>query len=153
MKAMARVKPSKRLTLLGRSETRVPQSPDEAQLETFPNPSKRRYTINFETDDFTSLCPVTGQADFARIAIEYVPDAVCVESKSLKFYLASYRNERAFNEAVTNRILDDFVKACAPREAIVTAEFSSRGGMALTVRAKYPDNEARPRRATVRNGR
>lgn len=153
MKAMARVKPSKRLTLLGRSENRVPQSPAEARLETFPNPSKRRYTINFETDDFTSLCPVTGQADFARIAIEYVPDTVCVESKSLKFYLASYRNERAFNEAVTNRILDDFVKACAPREAIVTAEFSARGGIGLTVRAKYPDNEARPKRATVRNGR
>jgi 7-cyano-7-deazaguanine reductase len=153
MKAMARVKPSKRLNLLGRSETRVPQSPTEARLETFPNPSKRRYTINFETDDFTSLCPVTGQADFARIAIEYVPDAVCVESKSLKFYLASYRNERAFNEAVTNRILDDFVKACAPREAIVTAEFSARGGIGLTVRAKHPDSEARPKRATVRNGR
>ncbi|MEP6685249.1 MAG: preQ(1) synthase [Verrucomicrobiota bacterium] len=153
MKAMAKVKPSKRLTLLGRSETPVPQSPGEAQLETFPNPSRSRYTINFETDDFTSLCPVTGQADFARIAIEYVPSAVCVESKSLKFYLASYRTERAFNEAVTNRILEDFVKACAPHEAIVTAEFSARGGIALTVRAKYPDNETRPKRAGVRNGR
>ncbi len=153
MKAMAKVKPSKRLTLLGRSETRVPQSPDEARLETFANPSKRRYTINFETDDFTSLCPVTGQADFARIAIEYVPDAVCVESKSLKFYLASYRNERAFNEAATNRILDDFVKACAPHEAIVTAEFSARGGIALTVRATYPDSETRPRRTSASNGR
>jgi len=76
-----------------------------------------------------------------------------VESKSLKFYPASYRNERAFNEAVTNRILDDFVKACAPREAIVTAEFSARGGIGLTVRAKHPDSEARPKRATVRNGR
>jgi len=68
-----------------------------------------------------------------------VPDRLCVESKSLKFYLASYRNERAFNEAVTNRILDDFVKACAPREAIVTAQFSARGGIALTVYAKHPD--------------
>ena len=68
-----------------------------------------------------------------------MPDRLCVESKSLKFYLASYRNERAFNEAVTNRILDDFVKACAPREAIVTAQFSARGGIALTVRAEYPD--------------
>jgi len=144
---MAKVKPSKRLTLLGRSETRVPQSPTEARLETFPNPSKRRYTINFETDDFTCLCPVTGQADFARIAIEYVPDAVCVESKSLKFYLASYRNERAFNEAVTNQVLDDFVKACGPHEAVVTAEFSARGGIALTVRAKYPDAAMRPKRA------
>ncbi len=72
-----------------------------------------------------------------------MPDRLCVESKSLKFYLASYRNERAFNEAVTNRILDDFVKACAPREAIVTAQFSARGGIALTVRAEYPDSEGR----------
>ena len=77
--------------------------------------------------------------DFAQITIEYVPDALCIESKSLKFYLASYRNERAFNEAVTNRILDDFVRACSPREAVVTAEFSARGGIALTVRAESPN--------------
>ena len=109
-----------RLTLLGRSEAKQPSSPAEARLETFPNPARRRYRIHFETDDFTSVCPVTGQPDFARIDIDYVPDRLCVESKSLKFYLASYRNERAFNEAVTNRILDDFVNACAPREAIVT---------------------------------
>ncbi len=84
---------------------------------------------------------MTGQADFARIEIDYVPDRLCVESKSLKFYLASFRNERTFNEAVTNRILDDFVKACAPREAIVTARFSARGGIALTVRAQHPNTE------------
>ena len=127
------------LTLLGRSEARPPSSPAEARLETFANPARRSYHIRFETADFTSLCPVTGQMDFAQITIEYVPDRHCVESKSLKFYLASYRNERAFNEAVTNRILDDFVRACAPREASVTAEFSARGGIALTVRATYPD--------------
>ena len=126
------------LTLLGRSEAKIPGSPDEARFETFPNPARRNYVIHFETDDFTSLCPVTGQADFARIEIDYVPNRVCVESKSLKFYLASYRNVRAFNEAVTNRILDDFVKACAPRSATVTAQFSARGGIALTVRAEYP---------------
>ncbi|MFN2541986.1 MAG: preQ(1) synthase [Chthoniobacterales bacterium] len=131
------------LTLLGRSEATLPASPGQARLETFPNPARRRYRIHFETDDFTSLCPVTGQADFARIEIDYVPDRFCVESKSLKFYLASYRGERAFNEAVTNRILDDFVKACAPREAIVTAQFSARGGIALSVRVEYPDNSAR----------
>jgi 7-cyano-7-deazaguanine reductase len=130
---------SARLTLLGRSESRVPASPAEARLETFPNPARRNYQIHFETDDFTSLCPVTGQADFARIDIDYVPDRLCVESKSLKFYLASYRNERAFNEAVTNRILDDFVKACSPRVATVVAQFSARGGIALTVRAGYPE--------------
>jgi 7-cyano-7-deazaguanine reductase len=136
---MAKAKPSK-LTLLGHSEAKLPASPAEAHLETFPNPApERNYQIHFETDDFTSVCPVTGQPDFARIDIDYVPDRQCVESKSLKFYLASYRNERAFNEAVTNRILDDFVKACAPREVIVTAEFSARGGIALTVRAEYPD--------------
>src|SRR5881392_4173914 len=127
------------LTLLERSEAKLPSSPTEAKLETFPNPARRNYHIHFETDDFTCLCPVTGQADFARIDIDYVPDHLCVESKSLKFYLASYRNEHAFNEAVTNRILDDFVKACTPREAIVTAQFSARGGIALTVRAEYPD--------------
>jgi 7-cyano-7-deazaguanine reductase len=128
------------LTLLGKSETRLPASPPEARLETFPNPARRNYRIRFETADFTSLCPVTGQMDFAQITIEYVPAKLCIETKSLKFYLASYRNERAFNEAVTNRILDDFVRACAPREASVTAEFSPRGGIALTVRAEFPDS-------------
>jgi 7-cyano-7-deazaguanine reductase len=127
------------LTLLGRSETKLPAAPSEARLETFLNPTRRNYHIHFETDDFTCLCPVTGQPDFARIDIDYVPDRLCVESKSLKFYLASYRSERAFNEAVTNRILDDFVKACSPRDAVVTAQFSARGGIALTVRAEYPD--------------
>jgi len=137
--AVAKAKRVSRLTLLGRSEAKLPASPAEARLETFPNPSRRNYRIHFETDDFTSVCPITGQPDFARIDIDYVPNRLCVESKSLKFYLASYRNERAFNEAVTNRILDDFVKACAPREVIVTAQFSARGGIALTMRAEYPD--------------
>src|SRR5213083_2974756 len=143
---MAKAKTS-RLTLLGRSEARIPASPAEARLEIFPNPAPHRnYCIHFETDDFTSVCPVTGQPDFARIDIDYVPDRRCVESKSLKFYLASYRNERAFNEAATNRILDDFVKACAPRKAIVTAQFSARGGIALTVRAAYPDKDIREKK-------
>jgi 7-cyano-7-deazaguanine reductase len=127
------------LTLLGKSDAQLPGSPSDARLETFPSPARRPYRIRFETADFTSLCPVTGQIDFAQITIEYVPAKLCVESKSLKFYLASYRNEHAFNEAVTNRILDDFVRACSPREASVTAEFSARGGIALTVRAEYPD--------------
>ena len=140
---MAKAKRAGQLTLLGRTEAKLPASPSEARLETFLNPEPRRnYRIHFETDDFTSVCPVTGQPDFARIDIDYVPGRLCVESKSLKFYLSSYRNERAFNEAVTNRILDDFVKACAPREAIVTAQFSARGGIALTVRAEYPGKKA-----------
>ena len=141
---MAKTKRAGRLTLLGRSEAKLPASPAEARLETFPNPTPRRnYWVHFETDDFTSVCPITGQPDFARIDIDCVPDRLCIESKSLKFYLGSYRNERAFNEAVTNRILDDFVKACAPRQAIVTAQFSARGGIALTVRAEYPDAKSR----------
>lgn len=148
MKQASGKKRSSALSLLGRSEARLPLSPEEARLETFPSPAKRPYRIRFETSDFTSLCPVTGQMDFAQIVIEYVPKALCIESKSLKFYLASYRNERAFNEAVTNRILDDFVAACAPREAVVTAEFSPRGGIGLTVRAEYPDTKS-----LVRNGR
>ena len=138
------------LTLLGRSETKLPEAPSEAGLETFSNPARRNYHIHFETDDFTCLCPVTGQPDFARIEIDYVPDRLCVESKSLKFYLASYRNERAFNEAVTNRILDDFVKACAPREATISAQFSARGGIALSVRAEYPDDSSKTERDGTR---
>lgn len=140
------------LTLLGRSETRLPESPDDARLETFPSPARRPYRIRFETSDFTSLCPVTGQVDFAQITIEYVPNALCVESKSLKFYLASFRNQCGFNEAITNRILDDFVKACAPREVVVTAEFSPRGGIGLTVRAEHPDVKP-ARRSSSQNGR
>jgi 7-cyano-7-deazaguanine reductase len=146
---VSKAKKSDRVTLLGRSEAKLPASPSEARLETFPNPARRNYWIHFETDDFTSLCPVTGQADFARIDIDYVPERLCVESKSLKIYLDSYRNERAFNETVTNRILDDFVRACEPREAIVIAQFSARGGIALTVRAEYPDKSLE----TARDGR
>src|SRR5437588_1307667 len=137
-----------RLTLLGQSQARIPASPAEAQLETFQNPTRRKFWIHFETSDFSSLCPVTVQAEFAKIEIDYVPDKLCIESKSLKFYLASFRNERAFNEAITNRILDDFVRACAPREAVVTAAFSARGGIALTVRAAFPDGAK-----TGQNGR
>ena len=152
-RAVAKRKRADRLTLLGHSDAKLAPSPAEARLETFPNPApQRNYHIHFETDDFTCVCPVTGQPDFARIDIDYVPDRLCVESKSLKFYLASYRNERGFNEAVTNRILDDFVKACAPREAIVTAQFSARGGIALTVRAEYPDSNPKERRSPDRRG-
>ena len=147
---MAKTTGQNRLTLLGRSEAKIPDSPAEARLETFANPARRTYSIHFETDDFTSLCPVTGQADFARITIDYLPNRVCVESKSLKFYLASYRSVRAFNEAVTNRILDDFVRACAPRHAVVTAQFSARGGIAFTVRAEYAEKNGK---RSGRNGR
>lgn len=136
---MAKRSKPKGITLLGRSETRLPTKPSADILETFPNPARRPFWIRFESADFTSLCPITGQADFANIQIEYQPGKRCLETKSLKFYLASYRNERAFNEAVTNRILDDLVQACAPQRMIVRAEFASRGGISPTITASHPD--------------
>jgi 7-cyano-7-deazaguanine reductase len=103
-------------------------------LETFDNPAPQRdYEIRFEAPEFTCLCPRTGQPDFATIRIHYVPDRRCVELKSLKLYLWSYRDQGAFHEAVTNRILDDLVEACAPRRMTVTGEFWVRGGITTTV--------------------
>jgi len=130
---------SKGLTLLGHSEQSLPASPSEAKLETFPNPSpKRDYWIHLDCPDFTSLCPVTGQPDFARITIDYIPGKTCLETKALKFYLASFRNEPAFNEAVINRILDDLVRACRPRVLRIEGKFSPRGGLGLAVVAEHP---------------
>jgi 7-cyano-7-deazaguanine reductase len=107
-------------------------------LETFPNPNPERdYLIRFETDEFTCLCPRTGQPDFATLRVEYVPDQLCVELKSLKLYLWSYRNEGAFHEAVTNRILDHLVAAVRPRRARVEGDFNIRGGIHTTVIAEY----------------
>ncbi|MCC6994527.1 MAG: NADPH-dependent 7-cyano-7-deazaguanine reductase QueF [Deltaproteobacteria bacterium] len=108
------------------------------QLETFPNPAPGRdYSIDFECPEFTCVCPMTGQPDFAVIKITYVPDATCVELKSLKLYLWSYRDEGAFHEAVTNRILDDLVKAVAPRSATVVGDFAIRGGIRTIVTARH----------------
>src|SRR6185312_13844904 len=99
------------------------------QLDTFPNPKRERdYHIAFECPEFTCLCPMTGQPDFATILIDYVPDELCVELKSLKLYLWSYRDEGAFHEAVTNRICDDLVAAIAPRSVTVTGKFWVRCG-------------------------
>ena len=104
------------------------------QLATFANPRPGRdYRISFECPEFTCLCPMTGQPDFATILIEYVPDQLCVELKSLKLYLWSYRDEGAFHEAVTNRICDDLVAAIAPRQVTVTGKFWIRGGISTTV--------------------
>ena len=104
------------------------------QLETFANPSPGTdYTIRMTLPEFTCLCPMTGQPDFATIFIDYVPDALCVELKSLKLYLWSYRDEGAFHEAVTNQICDDLVKAIAPRSITVTGKFWVRGGITTTV--------------------
>jgi 7-cyano-7-deazaguanine reductase len=104
------------------------------QLETFPNPRVGRdYVIQFDCPEFTCLCPITGQPDFATIVIEYVPAALCVELKSLKLYLWSYRNEGAFHEAVTNQICDDIVAAISPAKITVTGKFWMRGGITTSV--------------------
>jgi 7-cyano-7-deazaguanine reductase len=131
----------KSLTLLGRSTGRHPKSPTLTTLETFPNRyASRRFWIRFDCPDFTSVCPITGQPDFAHITIEYMPNALCIETKSLKFYLASYRNTGSFNEEIVNRILDDVVTVCQPRRAIVYGEFAARGGISISVDARYPDD-------------
>lgn len=130
------------LSLLGRSEHRLPASPDDARLETFPNRTPgRNYTIHLSAPDFSSLCPVTGQPDAAHIEVIYIPDKKCIETKSWKFYLASYRNHAAFNEAIVNRILDDIVSACRPKQVIVRGKFAPRGGIQLTCEARHPDRK------------
>jgi len=117
----------------------LPSSPDLAQLETFKNLSTHRlYSIQLVNNDFSSLCPVTGQPDSARIEISYMPAQELVETKSLKFYLASFRNFAAFNEVIVNRILDDLVAACDPHSATVRGIFAPRGGIHLTCEAKHP---------------
>lgn len=107
-------------------------------LETFANPNPARdYTIRITVPEFTCLCPRTGQPDFATLRIEYVPDALCVELKSLKLYVWSFRDRGAFHEAVTNRILDDLTALLEPRFMRLTAEFNVRGGIATTVVAEH----------------
>ncbi|MDT0635465.1 preQ(1) synthase [Spectribacter hydrogenoxidans] len=108
------------------------------QLDTFDNPQPERdYTIRMRIPEFTCLCPKTGQPDFATLHLAYVPDQRCVELKSLKLYIWSFRDEGAFHEAVTNRILDDLVAAMAPRFLRLTAEFYVRGGIDTTVVAEH----------------
>ena len=108
------------------------------KLETFPNPSpKRDYVIHHECPEYTALCPVTGQPDFGTIVVDYVPDRKCVELKSLKLYLWSFRDEGHFFEQVTNQICDDLVLALAPRRLTVTGRFNVRGGITTTVTAAW----------------
>jgi 7-cyano-7-deazaguanine reductase len=107
-------------------------------LEVFENAYPNRdYSVIHEAPEFTSVCPKTGQPDFAMIRIEYVPDILCIELKSLKFYLNSYRNDGIYFESVTNKILDDLVEVCKPRYMLVIAEFNVRGGIGSTVEAEY----------------
>lgn len=115
----------------------MPSSPSK-DLETFPNPTQERdYYIHMEIPEFTCLCPKTGQPDFATLILDYIPDKKCVELKSLKLYIWSFRNENAFHEAVTNRIVDDLVTALEPRYLRLTAKFYVRGGIFTTVVADH----------------
>ena len=107
-------------------------------LETFENEFPNRdYTIIHTAPEFTSLCPKTGQPDFATIDIDYIADELCIELKSLKLYLNSYRSDGVFFESVTNKILEDLVKVCSPRYMLVTAEFNVRGGISSIIEAEY----------------
>ncbi len=115
----------------------MPTKPSK-RLDTFPNPNPERdYEIAFEAPEFTCLCPLTGQPDFATIRIRYVPDQTCVELKSLKLYLWSYRDQGAFHEAVTNRIANDLISAIDPRFMEVEGDFNVRGGISTKVKVTH----------------
>ncbi len=138
MKKSTRLPRPAGLTLLGSAVATFPDTPGTGILEKFANPKPARaYVIRLDCPDFTSLCPVTGQPDFAALRIEYVAGKACVETKSLKLYLASYRNTPSFNERVVNRILDDLVAVIRPRAMRIEAKFAARGGIALTVVAAH----------------
>ena len=124
----------------------MPSTPSK-KLETFDNPAPDRdYEIEFDCPEFTCLCPLTGQPDFAHFKITYVPDEKCVELKSLKLYLWSYRNEGAFHEKVTNIICDDIVKACAPRKVTVFGHWFVRGGITTNVTVTYEKPKKKKKR-------
>jgi 7-cyano-7-deazaguanine reductase len=123
----------KGLTLLGKEKP-----PARQRLEAFPNHHPERdYTVTLRTDEFTCVCPLTGQPDFAVLTIRYIPDRVIVESKSLKLYLQSFRNAGTFHEHVVNVLLDDIVEVLAPRWCKITADFAVRGGIAISVDAEF----------------
>lgn len=126
------------LTLLRKSSTAYPTSPEAAKLEVFENLyPERKYEVVFDCAEFTSHCPVTGQPDFGEITIKYIPLHYCIESKSLKIFLFSFRNFDIFHEEVVNMILDRIVKAASPFYAEVIGKFKPRGGIAINVRAEY----------------
>jgi len=126
------------LTLLQKSETLFADSPDDAILETFDNLySERDYEVTFDCPEFTSLCPVTNQPDFGEITIRYIPDKLCIESKSLKLFIFSFRNHNTFHEEAVNIILERVVEACRPRYAEVKGAFRPRGGIAINVKAVH----------------
>jgi len=129
----------KSITLLGDATAKWPSSPEDATIETFPNRNpEREYWVLFDFPEFCSLCPVTGQPDTARIRIQYQPSEKCIETKSLKFYLSSFRNHPLFNEDIVNKILADLSDAVSPLAMKVRGDFSPRGGISLTAQAVYP---------------
>jgi 7-cyano-7-deazaguanine reductase len=120
-------------------------------LETFPNPRPERdFEIQIQCPEFTSVCPMTGLPDFGEIRITYVPDAACVELKSLKYYLVEFRNKGIFYEQVTNQILDDLVTTLQPRRMTVVGDFSVRGGIKTVVKAEYSAERLRVDRPGLR---
>ena len=128
------------LTLLGGGSLRQAENPSTALLETFVSPApKRRYEICFSSNEFTSMCPITGQPDYATITIRYIPKERCVESKALKLYLGSFRNQGVFAESIVNRMLDDLVEVLSPRSMTVIGDFAPRGGIGLRVEVSYPE--------------
>ncbi len=133
------------IKLLKKSSTILPANPDQARLETFANKYPNRdYRIRFICPEFTSMCPITGQPDFAKIEIVYIPDLRCIESKSLKIYLFSFRNTGMFHEEITNRILDDIVTAGGPKWAKVRGIMNPRGGISIDVTAEYSAPDYKP---------
>jgi 7-cyano-7-deazaguanine reductase len=123
------------------SRSEIPSQPERTTLETFPNPNpNRRYLIQHETSEWTSLCPVTGQPDFATITISYEPREWCVESKSLKLYLQSYRNYHGFMEEIINNIASDLREVCDPRWLRVVGDYAPRGGVSSTVTVTLESN-------------
>jgi len=126
------------LTLLNSNEKSYPETPEEARLEIFENKySKRDYWITFICPEFTARCPITNQPDFGKLIIKYIPGKYCIESKSLKLYLFSFRNHGTFHEEVVNRILDDLVNACEPKKMNIEGDFNPRGGISIKVDANY----------------
>lgn len=120
------------LTLLGQGKTKYPTNPDEAKLETFDNKwPDNFYTVEFECPEFTSLCPKTGQPDFAKFSIIYIPNKKLVESKSLKLYLFSFRNHGEFHESVTNKVAHDLYELMKPHIIVVRGDFYPRGGISI----------------------
>jgi 7-cyano-7-deazaguanine reductase len=129
--AKARARQAKRA-----ARARTPSAPP---VETFPNPARGRdYEIDIDAPEWTALCPITGQPDFGTIHIKYVPDALCLELKSLKLYIGSFRDRGVFHEAVTNEILDHLAASCRPRRMRVVGDFRVRGGIKTVVTAEYP---------------